>query len=124
MGEMGSALRLTHDDSLDRTATAHHIERCVGRERLAGEEIRHLLEQTKNHRNGRCNQRDNHESNYVAVWRPMEETSKADGMLPCVASLATQRANSVAHGRRFSSRAQVSYISSTRIRNLDPRLPP
>jgi hypothetical protein len=28
MGEMGSALQLTYDHTLDRTASAHHIERC------------------------------------------------------------------------------------------------
>jgi len=69
MGEVGPALRLTHDDSVDRTATAHHIERCVGRERLAREEIRHLLKPTENYCYGRCNQRDEYKSDYIAIWR-------------------------------------------------------
>ena len=68
MGEMGSALQLTYDHTLDRTASAHHIERCLGRERLAGEEVRHLLEQTEIGRYGRCNQRYGYKSNDFSIW--------------------------------------------------------
>jgi hypothetical protein len=52
MGEMSSALQFTYDHTLDRTASAHHIKRCLGRERLAGEEVRYLLEQTEIDRYG------------------------------------------------------------------------
>jgi hypothetical protein len=67
MGEMGSALQLTYDHTLDRTASAHHIERCLGRERLAGEEVRYLLEQTEIDCYGRCDQRYQYKSNYVSI---------------------------------------------------------
>ena len=68
VGEMGSVLQLTYDHTLDRTASAHHIERCLGRERLAGEEVRHLLEQTEIDRYGRCDQRYEYKSNYFSIW--------------------------------------------------------
>jgi hypothetical protein len=67
MGEVGSALQFTYDHTLDRTASAHHIERCLGRERLAGEEVRYLLEQTEIDRYGRCDQRYQYKSNYVSI---------------------------------------------------------